>query len=126
MPEPTRRDALSAAAALAASSRTDARDRDAGRIKAENDKPGTTDWQLTYVKFDAKAKYRQSIIEGYCTRTSGRGRRDDRLLRQHRPRDRPSPSTSIASATTAARAGGTSGRLGPFDGEGAADAAGRR
>ena len=70
MPEPTRRDALSAAAALAASSRTDARDHDAGRIKAENDKPGTTDWQLTYVKFDARAKYRQSIIEGYCTRTS--------------------------------------------------------
>ena len=40
----------------------------AGGVYAE--KPGTTDWQLTYVKFDAKAKYRQSLIEGYCTRTS--------------------------------------------------------
>src|SRR4029077_18833758 len=40
------------------------------RVKIENDKPGTTDWQLTYVKFDAKAKFRQSLIEGYCTRMS--------------------------------------------------------
>ena len=87
MPEPTRRDALTAATALAASGRTHARDRDAGRIKAENDKPGTTDWQLTYVKFDAKAKYRQSIIEGYCTRTSVAAGETDRLLRQHRPRE---------------------------------------
>lgn len=39
-------------------------------IRAENDKPGTTDWQLTYVKFDTKAKFRQSLIEGYCDRTS--------------------------------------------------------
>jgi hypothetical protein len=39
-------------------------------IKTENEKPGTTDWQLTYVKFDAKAKLRQSLIEGYCDRTS--------------------------------------------------------
>ena len=37
---------------------------------AENEKAGTTDWQLTYVKFDAKAKYRQSLIEGFCSHTS--------------------------------------------------------
>ncbi len=39
-------------------------------IQEENAKPGTTDWQLTYAKFDAKAKYRSSLIEGYCNRTS--------------------------------------------------------
>lgn len=71
MRKPTRREALAAAALVAsqkrgltAPARTDA------RVKDENAKPGTTDWQLTYVKFDAKAKYRQSLIEGYCTRTS--------------------------------------------------------
>ncbi|OWK43498.1 N,N-dimethylformamidase beta subunit family domain-containing protein [Fimbriiglobus ruber] len=39
-------------------------------IKAENDKSGTTDWQLTYTKFDTKARYRQSLIEGYCDNMS--------------------------------------------------------
>lgn len=40
------------------------------RIQEENAQPGTTNWQLTYAKFDAKAKYRSSLIEGYCNRTS--------------------------------------------------------
>src|SRR5690349_8224830 len=39
-------------------------------IRVENARPGTTDWQLTYVKFDPKAKFRQSLIEGYCDRMS--------------------------------------------------------
>src|SRR5689334_10923056 len=66
MPDPTRREALAAPllGGLTSPARQDA------RIKKENERPGTTDWQLTYVKFDAKAKYRQSLIEGYCTRTS--------------------------------------------------------
>src|SRR2546421_7069014 len=74
MPEPTRREALAAAAAVGLNSgltpaaRQPARQD--SRINVENDKPGTTDWQLTFVKFDAKAKFRQSLIEGYCTRTS--------------------------------------------------------
>jgi N,N-dimethylformamidase beta subunit-like protein len=66
MLEPTRREAL-ALAALGTLRTTIQRP---NPIKAENDKAGTTDWQLTYVKFDAKAKYRQSLIEGYCSRTS--------------------------------------------------------
>lgn len=72
MPTPSRREAL-AAAALAAHGGLTSRVRAANPdspVKGENEKPGTTDWQLTYVKFDAKAKYRQSLIEGYCTRTS--------------------------------------------------------
>jgi len=72
MSEPTRREALTAAivgtGGLASAARQDARQKSA--MAAENERPGSTDWQLTYVKFDAKAKYRQSLIEGYCTRTS--------------------------------------------------------
>src|SRR5689334_12699966 len=68
MPEPTRREALGAVVAITAGVNPAARQQDL--IKAENAKPGTTDWQLTYVKFDAKAKYRQSLIEAYCTRMS--------------------------------------------------------
>ncbi len=67
---PNRREALAAALAGSAGSLHGANLRPDPRIKAENDKSGSTDWQLTYVKFDAKAKYRQSLIEGYCTRTS--------------------------------------------------------
>lgn len=36
-------------------------------ILDENDKPGTTDWQLTYVK---NRNFRSETIEGYCSRTS--------------------------------------------------------
>lgn len=69
MPDPTRRDVLGAVAATALNSGlTPAARRDLTR--AENDRDGTTDWQLTYVKFDGGAKHRQSLIEGYCTRDS--------------------------------------------------------
>ena len=71
MPAPNRREALAAAALVAGmNSGLTAPARQDSRIKTENEQPGTTDWQLTYVKFDAKAKYRQSLLEGYCTRTS--------------------------------------------------------
>src|SRR4051812_15714242 len=72
MSDPTRREALAAAAVVAMATPGDSRPpaRQSDRIKTENDREGTTDWQLTYVKFDAKAKYRQPLIEGYCTRTS--------------------------------------------------------
>jgi hypothetical protein len=71
MPELNRRQALGAIAATAVAS-TAARPapRRSDLIKAENAKPGTADWQLSYIKFDAKAKLRQSLIEGYCTRMS--------------------------------------------------------
>ncbi|MCE9567800.1 MAG: hypothetical protein K8U57_37855 [Planctomycetes bacterium] len=72
MSEPNRREALEAlaAATIVANAGRGLAVGERSRIATENDKPGTTDWQLTYVKFDAKAKYRQSLIEGYCTRTS--------------------------------------------------------
>src|SRR5262245_9456960 len=74
MSELNRREALGAMAAtvgtggLTPAARPEPRQRDL--IKAENEKPGTTDWQLTYVKLDPKAKYRQPLIEGFCTHTS--------------------------------------------------------
>ena len=72
MVEPTRREALALAALGASSGFTPAarQKKAADLIKQENAKPGTTDWQLTYIKFDAKAKLRQSLIEGFCTHTS--------------------------------------------------------
>ena len=71
MAHPDRRQALAAgAAALGLPALAPAAGRRPDLIRAENDKPGTTDWQLTYVKFDAAAKFRSSRIEGYCDRMS--------------------------------------------------------
>ena len=36
-------------------------------IVDENNKPGTTDWQLSYVK---SSNFRSETIEGYCSHTS--------------------------------------------------------
>ena len=38
-------------------------------ITVENSRPGTTDWQLTYVR---SRNFRSEMIEGYCSRTSAR------------------------------------------------------
>jgi hypothetical protein len=40
------------------------------RIRAENERSGTTDWLLTNTRVDPKTKYRCPWIEGYCSRTS--------------------------------------------------------
>jgi len=69
MSEPTRREAIGAIAALSGIQPV----AKANLITEENAKPGSTDWQLTYVKFDAKAKFRQSLIEGYCSKMSVKG-----------------------------------------------------
>ena len=39
------------------------------RVRRENDRPGTTDWQLTYTRVDAGG-YRCPWVEGYVTRQS--------------------------------------------------------
>ncbi|MBY0513512.1 MAG: hypothetical protein K2P78_06330, partial [Gemmataceae bacterium] len=72
MPDPTRRDALGTIAlgGLTPPARQDPAPRSKDLIRGENDREGTTDWQLTYVKFDAAAKHRQSLVEGYCDRMS--------------------------------------------------------
>jgi hypothetical protein len=45
---------------------------DRDRIRNENKRPGTTDWQLTYTRVDPKTKYRSPLIEGYAGRASVR------------------------------------------------------
>jgi len=39
-------------------------------IRKENEKPGTSDWQLTRVRLDERGGYRNSDIEGYCSKQS--------------------------------------------------------
>src|SRR3954466_15758800 len=39
-------------------------------IRAENERTGTLDWQLTYTRVDPKTKYRSTRIEGYASRSS--------------------------------------------------------
>jgi hypothetical protein len=39
-------------------------------ITAENQKPGSSDWQLTHVKLDRVGGYRSPSIEGFCSRQS--------------------------------------------------------
>src|SRR5262249_56854087 len=90
MPEIDRRRLLggiAAAGALAAlgphSILGAAEERDRDKIKAENDREGTTDWQLTYTRIDPKSKCtrfggglggRSALIEGFVSRASVRPR----------------------------------------------------
>ena len=34
-------------------------------VRTENERPGTTDWQLINVRIDQESRYRSSSIEGY-------------------------------------------------------------
>src|SRR5262249_8456878 len=52
-------------------------ERDRERIKAENDREGTTDWQLTYTRVAPRTNYRSTLIEGFVSRASVRA--GDRL-----------------------------------------------
>jgi hypothetical protein len=58
-----------AAALLPLSAFSNAEPQKSGLIIAENEKPGTTDWQLTFIKSE---QYRSKLIEGYCSKTSVR------------------------------------------------------
>ena len=73
MAGPDRREWLGVSAAgMLATGALSAGQRKAGPIVTENDRPGSPDWQLTYARFDATAKFRSSLIEGYASRTSVR------------------------------------------------------
>jgi hypothetical protein len=41
-------------------------------VRTENQREGTTDWQLTYTRVDPKARYRSRLIEGYASKQSVR------------------------------------------------------
>ncbi|MCS7272126.1 MAG: twin-arginine translocation signal domain-containing protein, partial [Gemmataceae bacterium] len=75
--QPSRRDVLGSSAMVATAMGTGSHWFVSGAspvrsrlVSEENQRPGTTDWQLTYIKFDPNNRLRQSLIEGYCTRTS--------------------------------------------------------
>ncbi|HEY8505052.1 MAG TPA: N,N-dimethylformamidase beta subunit family domain-containing protein [Gemmataceae bacterium] len=73
MSHPDRREllaALAGAAALPLMPPAARGQRRSDLIRAENEKPGTTDWQLTYTRVDPKTKYRCPWIEGYASRAS--------------------------------------------------------
>src|SRR5262245_11169130 len=63
---------LAGAGALAVASAAAADKPDRDRVRTENQRPGTTDWQLTYTRVDPKTRYRSTTIEGYVSRTSVR------------------------------------------------------
>src|SRR5947209_9036732 len=60
------------AASLLSGARAAETERNRDLIRAENEREGTTDWQLTYTRVDPKTKYRSPLIEGYCSRQSVR------------------------------------------------------
>jgi hypothetical protein len=66
------RGVAAAGAAAAASGALAAEPRDRDRIRAENEREGTTDWQLTYTRVDPKTKYRSPLIEGFASLASVR------------------------------------------------------
>jgi hypothetical protein len=74
LPHPDRRELLAslAAAGLAAApaGRLIAAPRAPQLIRTENERPGTTDWQLTYTRVDPATKWRSTVIEGYTSKAS--------------------------------------------------------
>jgi hypothetical protein len=60
--------ALAGAAALPALADAPKKD----LIRAENDRDGTLDWQLTYTRVDSKMKWRSPMIEGFASHSSVR------------------------------------------------------
>jgi N,N-dimethylformamidase beta subunit-like, C-terminal len=74
MPTPDRREVLAAIAGAAASPLVAdaAPSKGSDIIRAENEREGTLDWQLTYTRVDPKTQYRSRMIEGYVSRQSVR------------------------------------------------------
>ena len=85
-------------------------------IRAENDKPGTTDWMLTNTRIDPKSKYRCPWVEGYCSHTSLRAGDTLAIMVSTNP-----PSPFVIDVYRLGYYGGKGGRhvdrLGPFKGK---------
>lgn len=84
-------------------------------IQKENEKSGTTDWQLTRTRVN-EGKYRTSLIEGYCSHQSIKAGDTLRIFVSTKPARR-----FTIDIYRMGYYGGTGGRhltqLGPFDGE---------
>src|SRR5262245_44235963 len=74
MEQLTRRELLCRAAAAGLASALGCSGIQARRdlMRAENDKPGTSEWMLSNTRIDPQTRYRCPWIEGYCSRTSVR------------------------------------------------------
>src|SRR5688572_4371026 len=85
-------------------------------VRAENARPGTTDWRLTKTRVDAKEKFRSPAIEGYVSKTSVRAGEALDVFVSTNP-----ASTFRLDLYRMGYYGGTGGRqvaaLGPFKGE---------
>src|SRR5438105_686969 len=85
-------------------------------IRAENDKPGTTDWLLQNTRVDPPTKYRCPWVEGYCSRTSLRAGETLSVMVSTNP-----PSPFVIDVYRLGYYGGKGGRhvlrLGPFKGK---------
>jgi len=84
-------------------------------IRAENQKPGTSDWQVQKVRIDPATRYRSPTIEGYCSRTSLRAGETLKIMVSTNP-----PSPFVIDVYRLGYYGGKGGRhlerLGPFTG----------
>ncbi|HVT59469.1 MAG TPA: N,N-dimethylformamidase beta subunit family domain-containing protein [Thermoanaerobaculia bacterium] len=84
-------------------------------VRAENARPGTTDWLLTNTRVDARKHFRCPWIEGYCSRTSLRAGERLALMVSTNP-----PSPFVIDLYRMGYYGATGGRhmarLGPFQG----------
>jgi hypothetical protein len=84
-------------------------------IRAENARPGTTDWLLANPRVDAGTRYRCPWIEGYCSKTSVRAGETLAILVSTNP-----PSPFVLDLYRMGYYGGAGGRhllrLGPFRG----------
>jgi hypothetical protein len=87
-----------------------------GLIRAENEKPGTTDWLLTSTRVDPATRFRCPWIEGYCSRTSLRAGERLAIMVSTNP-----PSPFVVDLYRMGWYGGKGGRhlvrLGPFQGK---------
>jgi hypothetical protein len=114
---PNRRDVLRAAtaAAIAPALGALAAPRQPDLIRAENARPGTTDWMLTNTRVDPATKYRCPWVEGYCSRTSVRAGDELAIMVSTNP-----PSPFVLDLYRLGYYGGKGGRhlqrLGPFKG----------
>jgi hypothetical protein len=85
-------------------------------IRTENDKPGTTDWQLQNTRVDLKTRYRCPWIEGYGSHTSLRAGDTLAVMVSTNP-----PSPFVLDLYRLGYYGGKGGRhlarLGPFRGQ---------
>lgn len=90
------------------------------RVQEENEKPGTTDWQLTYTKVDPATRYRCPWIEGYVSHQSIRAGETLSFMISTNP-----PGRFTIDLYRMGYYGGTGARhmvqLGPFDGVAQAD-----